>query len=308
MTTILASLRRPEETADPAAQTLHRKVGIAVALAGVMIAVAAFIGNIVAVDDSGLDRAQTLAWTFGLATTAFAVVKVGIAITLIGILGRVWLRIASVKAALPELSTIDREAAITEGELDTPFGPATVSRRAPGLLIVHKMARLMWAPMLAMGPMLVLVGLVLSFVQAGEDGSTFIDLSAWTQGLQFLGEGMLLAGISFVLGSILAALREGGGQVQESLGVAVKTLRMPWSAKAFLALMMAGLMTAIVQFILYVYASTVDDPTTWFAVLGPLREVALGLLLSGIVLALYTIGTVLGFQFARIRDIVTTGR
>lgn len=308
MTTILASLRKPEDTADPAAHTLHRKVGIAVALAGVMIAVAAFIGNIVAVDDSGLDRAQTLAWTFGLATTAFAVVKVGIAITLIGILGRVWLRIASVKAALPELSTIDREAAITEGELDTPFGPATVSRRAPGLLIVHKMARLMWAPMLAMGPMLVLVGLVLSFVQAGEDGSTFIDLAAWTQGLQFLGEGMLLAGISFVLGSILAALREGGGQVQESLGVAVKTLRMPWSAKAFLALMMAGLMTAIVQFILYVYASTVDDPTTWFAVLGPLREVALGFLLSGIVLALYTIGTVLGFQFSRIRDIVTTGR
>jgi hypothetical protein len=38
------------------------------------------------------------------------------------------------------------------------------------------------------------------------------------------------------------------------------------------------------------------------------RELALGLILSGIVLALYTIGTVLGFQFDRLRQIVTTGR
>ena len=38
------------------------------------------------------------------------------------------------------------------------------------------------------------------------------------------------------------------------------------------------------------------------------REAGLGLLLSGIVLALAAIGTVLGFQFQRIRELITDGR
>ena len=50
-----------------------------------------------------------------------------------------------------------------------------------------------------------------------------------------------------------------------------------------------------------------DERAAWFAWLGPLRELSLGLLLMSIVLALYTIGTVLSFQFNRMRDIVTTG-
>ncbi len=40
---------------------------------------------------------------------------------------------------------------------------------------------------------------------------------AWVQGLQFLGEGFALAGISFLLARILAALRSGGGEVQQGL-------------------------------------------------------------------------------------------
>ena len=51
----------------------------------------------------------------------------------------------------------------------------------------------------------------------------------------------------------------------------------------------------------------VDDPAPWFAWLGPLRELSLGLILSGIVLALVAIGDVLGFQFGRIKEIITTG-
>ncbi len=132
--------------------------------------------------------------------------------------------------------------------------------------------------------------------------------SPWTQGTEFLGEAMLLAGISFLLGTILAGLREGGGEVQESLGLAVKTLRMPTSAKLFLVLMFSGFMLGVAQFVLYGIAAYVDDPATWFAWLGPLRELSLGILLSGIVLALFTIGTVLGFQHWRIRQIIETGR
>jgi hypothetical protein len=55
-------------------------------------------------------------------------------------------------------------------------------------------------------------------------------------------------------------------------------------------------------------ATGVDDPTAWFAWLGPVREVGLGLILAGIVLALYTIGTVLGFQFERLGQIIKEGR
>jgi hypothetical protein len=42
---------------------------------------------------------------------------------------------------------------------------------------------------------------------------------------------MVLAGISFLLGSILGGLREGGGQVQAALGVSVITLEMPNTAR-----------------------------------------------------------------------------
>jgi hypothetical protein len=180
---------------------------------------------------------------------------------------------------------------------------------APGPLPIHRIARLLWAPMLAMGVMAVGIGLVLSLIQASTgNAEDFRDLGAWVQGTQFLGEAFLLAGISFLLGSILGALREGGGEVQESLGITVQTLRMPASAKAFIALMAVGMMVSMAQFVLYVVATGVDDPAPWFAWLGPLRELGLGLLLAGIVLALYTIGTVLGFQFHRIRSIVETGR
>ena len=162
--------------------------------------------------------------------------------------------------------------------------------------------------MLAMGAMFVLAGLVMSILQVGEeDAADFLTFSAWVQGTQFLGEAFLLAGISFLLGSILAALRGGGGEVQESLGITVKTLKMPLSAKLFILTMMMGVMVAMAQFVLYVVVAYDDDPAAWFAWLGPLRELSLGLLLLGIVLALYTIGTVLNFQFARIREIVTTG-
>ena len=112
---------------------------------------------------------------------------------------------------------------------------------------------------------------------------------------------------AFLLGSILSALRNGGGEVQESLGLTVQTLKMPASAKLFITVMVMGVMVSMAQFVLYIVAANADQPAAWFAWLGPLREVGLGLLLLSIVLGLYTIGTVLGFQFNRIREIVTEG-
>jgi len=46
----------------------------------------------------------------------------------------------------------------------------------------------------------------------------------------------------------------------------------------------------------------------WSSWLGPFRELGLGLLLAGIILALATIVKALGFQFSRIGDIVAAGK
>jgi len=305
-------VKRPAATADPAARSKLRTLGIGLGLAGLMAAVAPLVANLIVADEPSADRTDTLAWTFGLNFTAFTVLKFGIAVTLVGIIARLWMRVESVKAALPDLKvSVEPQAEPALGEIDTPFGKGRATQIAPGALPPHLMARLMWAPMLVMGPMLVLAGLVLSIVQTSKTDSpdTFQTLAAWVQGLQFLGEGFMLAGISFLLGTILGSLRAGGGEVQESLGLVVKTLKMPRSAVAFIGLMFLGLMTAVAQFALYLVAAYADvDRAIWFAFLAPLREVALGTLLLGIVLALYTIGTVLGFQFHRIREIIVTGR
>ena len=178
------------------------------------------------------------------------------------------------------------------------------------------MATKLWAPMLVMGAMLVMIGLALSFFEAGAadsgDADTFQTLRALVPGIEFFGEALLLAGISFLLGSILASLRQGGGEVQESVGAVVKTLTMPTTAKLFIGLMVMGMMVSMLQIVLYIYVATLDADqlqtiNAWHAWLGPLREAGLGLLLSGIVLALATIANVLGFQFHRVRELISTG-
>ena len=252
-----------------------------------------------------------LAVGFGLQTLALVTLKVGIGVALIGILVRLWLRIESVKVSLAALRPSEHDDGPAVGELDTEYGPATVTKALPAPLPIHKMARTMWFPMLVMGPMLVVAGVVTSIVWSNNIGTeTGITAAGWTQGLQFLGEGLVLAGISFLLGSILGSLREGGAEVQQALGLNITTLKMPTTAKAFVALMAAGLMISMVQFGLYLYTLTFDtlaEVTPWWAWLGPFRELGLALLLSGIVLALVTIANVLGFQFSRIRSIVATG-
>lgn len=122
---------------------------------------------------------------------------------------------------------------------------------------------------------------------------------------------MLLSGIAFLLGTILAGLREGGGEVQSSLDLPVTTLKMPATATAFVVLMMMGLMAGIAQFVGYLitlgFADDVASFSSWQNWLGPFRELSLGLILAGIVLALVTIGNVLEFQFDRVKSIIRTG-
>ena len=218
----------------------------------------------------------------------------------------------------------------------TKFGPITVTRAGSGQSMIHTMANWMWLPMILMGVMAIATSIGLGIAQAnvGSDlgeqftalrQANFETLKPLTAGFLFLGEALVLSGIAFLLGTILGALRWGGGEVQESAGRPVKTLKMPWSAKVFLGLMMMGLMAELVAFgtltfvagqahSAWIGATGVGEPgnvaaldraTAYAAWANPLREVALGLILTSIVFALYTISNVLGFQFSRIRELVT---
>ena len=311
MTTRFDVLTRPKAGDDPAAQPRLRGVGFAVAAIGVLLVAIAAIANIGAAN-STTETGSTFAWAFGLTVLGFGTIKLAIGLVLVAILLRIWHRARAVGDACARL----RPSGVTPGEprgtVQTPFGECTETERAPALLPIHRMARTMWLPMLAMGYMLVMVGFGLSLVWAGKvDSGTQQAAQAWTQGGQFLGEGLLLSGISFLLGSILAALRESGGSIQESLGLPVRVLKMPRTAKLIVGFMAIGLMVSMVQAVLYAVAAGIGDPQTfasWSAWLGPFREVGLGLLLAGIVLALVTIGNVLTFQFARVREIIATGK
>lgn len=305
MTARFETLIRPSSAEDFTSKSRQRVPGFVLAFLGLVLAVVTLIANIAAANGDAAGAPEILAWSFGLTTTAFAAIKFAIALILVGILVRLFLRVESVEKSLPGLKA-ESNGTVQTGPIDTPLGKGIAGATAPKPLPIHKMAKRMWGPMLAMGVTLVVAGLIVSFAWASDPSDTA--LAAWTQGLQFLGEAFLLAGISFLLGTILASMREGGGKIQESLGITVKTPSMSATAKAFVALMMFGVMLAVLQFILYlVVAGGVDTPAAWFAWLGPLRELSLGVILSGIVLALVTIGNVLGFQFGRIQEIITTG-
>ena len=319
MALTFGALTRPNAGSELRAPSRHRTIGLSLAAVGLAFAAVSLINSVVAGDlvrqGGAADQVGSLgAWSFGLTTAAFGTVKLAIGLILLGIVRHIWVRVESVKASLPGLIRSRADDAGPLGEFDSEFGPATATETAPKPLLIHRLAGLMWAPMLAMGAMLVYAGLLLSFAAAGNgaaDPALASSQRAWVQGVQFLGEGMLLSGISFLLGTILGAIRAGGGEVQESLGLTVKTLRMPTTAKLFVALMMVGLMIEVAQFVGYAYIATIPgtaDYTIFSTWLGPLREYGLGALLLGIVLALATIARALGFQFTRITQIITSGR
>ena len=220
--------------------------------------------------------------------------------------------------------------------LTTKFGPATVSSSGTRQALMQTVANWMWVPMIMMGVMAIAIAVGLGIAQAsvgsdlGEEftalrQTNFETLKPLTGAFVFLGIALLLSGISFLLATILGALRWGGGEVQESMGGQVKTLKMPWSAMVFLGLMMMGLMAQFLAFGTLIYVATqvhdawagataagvpadiaaLDRANAYAAWVNPLRLVSVGVLLTGIVFALYTISNVLGFQFSRIRELIT---
>ena len=161
------------------------------------------------------------------------------------------------------------------------------------------------------------------------DKQQFIESTQlWLPRFQLLGMGLLFGGITFLLATILGNLRLYGGLVQEKAGRKVLALTPPWSAQVFPMAMMAGIMVLIVSLVISIVVAfiagdvygnpisaingapagsdllddfqTVKTFGTW---LQSLAFVGLAIVLSAIVLALYTIAQVLRFQHERIAQL-----
>lgn len=161
------------------------------------------------------------------------------------------------------------------------------------------------------------------------DKQQFIESTRlWLPRFQLLGMGLLFGGITFLLATILGNLRLYGGLVQEKSGRRVLALIPPWSAQVFPIAMMAGLTVLIAALVVSIVVAftagdvygnpvsaingagadsgllddlqTVKTFATW---LQSVAFVGLALVLSGIVLALYTIAQVLRFQHERIAQL-----
>ena len=237
----------------------------------------------------------------------------------------------------------------SNGEIS--FKSAELPVRVTGM---QAMASKMWVPFIAMGFMVVLAAFIFGLVnssitsdyfQASKEvreaavtssalatQKAFIESTkAWLPSFKFLGMGMILGCVTFLLATILGALRTGGGRVQEALGVPVTVLKPPMTAQLFPMLMMMGMMVLIASlvtgvvlaFISYGYwnhsiatqlnpaaegsalLSSLANIHTVSAWLAPLKFVGVALILTGIGLALATIIRVLRWQSQRLWDMLS---
>lgn len=185
-----------------------------------------------------------------------------------------------------------------------------------GYDLPQRLGRVLWLPMLAIALVLFAAGMALGVVRATEtaDGSapdTIATLQHVQAGIMFLGFASAFAAISFAIARILGQLRAGGGDVQAAARRTVQTLRMPGTAKLFLALMTMAMTTLVVASILhFVFAAHIDstpaslaEAEDRFVVLEGVRRLGIAVYLFGILLGLATIIRVLRFQAVRMREL-----
>ena len=188
-----------------------------------------------------------------------------------------------------------------------------------GRNLPQKAGRKLWLPMFLMAPMAFAVGFILSIVRANiradgdpADLDTLARLDQLVPAFMFIGFAAVFAAVSFAIARILGEFRKGGGDVQEAATGEVQTLKMPKTAKAFLAFMMMGMMAILGAVIAhFIVAATVPSLSEadlvrseqWGVALEGVRRVGVALFLVGIALGLGTIITVLRFQAVRIREV-----
>ncbi len=237
----------------------------------------------------------------------------------------------------------------TQASKEIVFSPQQLPVSVTGM---QSMAGKVWLPFLAMGFMIIVAAFIIGLVntataaayfenskevrEAAIEGSdiatqkAFIEATkTWLPAFKFLGLGMLLGGITFLLATILGALRVGGGGVQARLGAEVRIPKPPMTAKLFLMFMVMGMMILIASLVVAVVTAflaydywnhsiatqlnpsesglladlgTINAIKLWLA---PFKFVGMALLFSGIGLALATIVQVLRWQSKRLFDVLS---
>ncbi|MBA2566723.1 MAG: hypothetical protein H0V08_02870 [Thermoleophilaceae bacterium] len=191
-----------------------------------------------------------------------------------------------------------------------------VTNRSPGYNLPQKVGDVLWLPMLAMALMAFPIAVILGIVRADEistggSAETIETLRHVQVGAMFIGFASVFAAISFAIARILGQFRKGGGDLQEASGRRVVTLKMPVTAKVFLATMMMAMMTLLGAAVLhFVFAADVSGTTASlelsaerFTVLEGVRRVGIAMYLVAITLGLATIAQVLRFQSSRVRQL-----
>jgi hypothetical protein len=173
--------------------------------------------------------------------------------------------------------------------------------------------------MLAMALMAFPIALLLGFIRAGAvadgtDPAAIAALGHLGPAFMFVGFASVFAAISFAIARILGVFRVGGGQVQATAGRRIQSLRMPHSAKIFIALMAAAMMAIVLPVIAHFAIglailggndAALTDSEAWFAPLEGIRRLGTATYLLAIAFGLAAIIEVLRFQAARIRELPT---
>ncbi len=199
--------------------------------------------------------------------------------------------------------------------LSTDFAIDT-STESLGLNKPQQIGGKLWLPMFAMSLMGFAAGIIVAVIRAAELSDNGISdtseaLNHLGAGFMFIGFAAVFAAISFAIARILGVFRSGGGEVQETVGTTVHTLKMPVSAKVFLGGMMMAMMLILIPVILhFVFAADVSDTLASieeseerFIVLEGIRRIGVALYLLAIAFGLATIIKVLRFQAIRIREL-----
>ncbi len=199
--------------------------------------------------------------------------------------------------------------------LSTDFAIDT-STESLGLNKPQQIGGKLWLPMFAMSLMGFAAGIIVAVIRAAELSDNGISdtseaLKHLGAGFMFIGFAAVFAAISFAIARILGVFRSGGGEVQETVGTTVHTLKMPVSARVFLGGMMMAMMLILIPVILhFVFAADVSDTLASieeseerFIVLEGIRRIGVALYLLAIAFGLATIIKVLRFQAIRIREL-----
>jgi hypothetical protein len=192
-----------------------------------------------------------------------------------------------------------------------------VSARSPGYNRVQQVARAVCLPALLMGLMGIAAGLGIAIVRGAHihaqtySAANLETLRQISQGVMFGGLAFVLAGVSFAIATILGALRRGGGDVQEAAGRTVQVLKRPWTAWAFLGVMMMAMMAVLGAAALHIIwgtdvhgslASLNLSDKRYTALVG-VERLGIGMYLTAIAFGLASIIHVLRFQARRIREV-----